>query len=58
MGKFSTKHIVPSGQALFTTLGNTLRLLLFYKYVSWKHGVYFEPIVSGDDVMLVCERGS
>lgn len=45
-----------SGHPSKTTLGNTLRSIYYYRYISHKAGVRTKILASGDDVVMTCER--
>lgn len=58
----SFSGLTPSGDTLTTTLGNTLRSVLYYRFCLFKAGIsYSGPhaqaaiFASGDDVVIFCD---
>lgn len=55
MLSFYLKGLTPSGHPSKTTMGNTMRSILYTKFIADKAGVKIETLVSGDDVVIWCE---
>lgn len=54
--------LTPSGDTLTTTLGNTLRSIMYYRYALHRCGVLYEGpnakaqiFAAGDDVVIFCD---
>jgi len=46
---------VQSGQPHRTTLGNTIRVISFMKYIRSRYNLKFDFLVVGDDVLVITD---